>query len=162
MFHNATTFNGRAEVLRGSTVKRKSFGEMPCTIAQALEIIGEWWSLLVIREAFYGTRRFGDFEARLGIARNILTARLSKLTERGILRRVPSQDGSKYLEYELTDMGQALGPVLISLAQWGSKWIRNEEITAEQITEKVRQERLVRAGIQTAKLIEKRKQATTS
>lgn len=125
-------------------MKRKSFGDMPCTIAQALEIIGEWWSILIIREAFYGTRRFGDFEARLGIARNILTARLSKLTEHGILRRVQGSTGSKYLEYELTDMGQALGPVLISLARWGSKWIKGKEVTTEQVLQSVEEERQAR------------------
>ena len=63
--------------MEAQVVKRTSFGEMPCAIAQALDIIGEWWSILIIREAFYGTRRFGDFESQLGIARNIL--RPSKL-----------------------------------------------------------------------------------
>jgi len=114
-------------------VKRKSFGGMPCAIAQALDIIGEWWSILIIREAFYGTRCCGDFESRLGIARSILTARLGKLTEHGIFRRVAGRDGSKYLEYELTEMGQALGPVLVSLSMWGSKWIRGKEVTAREV-----------------------------
>jgi DNA-binding HxlR family transcriptional regulator len=141
LLHNATTFLHAQ--LPGATVKKKSFGEMPCSIAQSLEIIGEWWSILIIREAFFGTRRFGDFEARLGIARNILTARLSKLTGHGVLRRVPS-DNSKYLEYELTDMGQALAPVLISLAKWGSKWIEGKEITDQDVIERAKKERLLR------------------
>lgn len=126
--------------------KRKQLSSMPCPIAQSLDIVGEWWSLLVIREAFYGTRRFGDFEARLGIARNILSARLCKLTERGILRRVPSRDGSKYLEYELTEMGQEIGPILIALGRWGSKWLRGKEMTQKDALEVVRRARAARAA----------------
>ncbi|MBA2690722.1 MAG: helix-turn-helix transcriptional regulator [Burkholderiales bacterium] len=127
---------------------RTDFGQMNCAIAQALELIGEGWSILIIREAFYGTRRFGDFEARLGIARNILSTRLNKLTAGGILRRVPGQGGSKYQEYELTDMGQALGPALLAIGLWGSKWIAGEGKSAEEMLNIVRQERALRAGVQ--------------
>jgi DNA-binding HxlR family transcriptional regulator len=126
-------------------VKKTRLSNMPCAIAQSLDVVGEWWSLLVIREAFFGTRRFGDFEARLGIARNILTARLSKLTERGIMRRVPGRDGSKYLEYELTEMGQELGPVLIAISRWGNKWLRGKKVTTRDVMETMRHEREVRA-----------------
>ena len=141
-------------------VKRKSFGDMPCSIAKALDIIGEWWSLLIVREAFWGTRRFGDFEARLGIARNILTSRLAKLTEHGILQRVPSQDGSKYHEYELTEKGQALGPVLISLSKWGSKWVLGREVTTQEIIDQTREQQRMRAEEhQSAKLADRRRSA---
>lgn len=126
-------------------VKKTRMSNMPCPIAQSLDIVGEWWSLLIIREAFYGTRRFGDFEARLGIARNILTARLATLTEHGILRRVPSRDGSKYLEYELTEMGQELRPVLLAIGLWGNKWLRGKEVTTKDLLENIRREREARA-----------------
>jgi DNA-binding HxlR family transcriptional regulator len=141
-------------------VKRKSFGDMDCAIAKALDIIGEWWSLLIVREAFWGTRRFGDFEARLGIARNILTSRLSTLVEHGILRRVPSLDGSKYLEYELTEKGQALGPVLIALSVWGNKWVVGREVTPQQILDRTREEKAKRVEeYRAAKLTDRRRSA---
>jgi DNA-binding HxlR family transcriptional regulator len=141
-------------------VKRKSFGDMDCAIAKALDIIGEWWSLLIVREAFWGTRRFGDFEARLGIARNVLTSRLSTLVEHGVLQRVPSVDGSKYLEYELTDKGLALAPVLIALSVWGNKWVLGREVTPEQIIERAREEKLKRAeDFRAAKLADRRRSA---
>lgn len=127
---------------------KTDFGQMNCFIAKALELIGEGWSILIIREAFYGTRRFGDFESRLGIARNILSRRLAKLTVSGILRRVPGQGGSKYQEYELTDMGQALGPALLAIGLWGSKWIAGKEKSAEEMLKIVRQERALRADAQ--------------
>ena len=141
-------------------VKRKSFGDMECSIAKALDIIGEWWSLLIVREAFWDTRRFGDFESRLGIARNILAARLAKLTEHGILQRIPSQDGSKYFDYELTDKGQALGPVLIALSLWGSKWVNGREVTTQEILDRTREERRLRSEEkQSAKLADRRRSA---
>jgi DNA-binding HxlR family transcriptional regulator len=141
-------------------VKRKSFGDMDCAIAKALDIIGEWWSILIVREAFWGTRRFGDFEARLGIARNILTARLSTLVEHGVLQRVPSLGGSKYLEYELTEKGQALAPVLIALSVWGNKWVLGREVTPQQILERARAEKAKRAeDDRAAKLTDRRRAA---
>ena len=141
-------------------MKRKSFGDMDCAIAKALDIIGEWWSILIVREAFWGTRRFGDFEARLGIARNILTARLSTLVEHGVLQRVPSLDGSKYLEYELTEKGQALAPVLIALSVWGSKWVMGREVSPQQIIERARAEKAKRAeDHRAAKLMDRRRSA---
>jgi DNA-binding HxlR family transcriptional regulator len=141
-------------------VKKTRFGNMPCAIAQSLDIIGEWWSMLIIREAFYGTRRFGDFEARLGIARNILTARLATLTEHGILRRVPDRDGSKYMEYELTEMGRELRPVLLAIGLWGNKWLRGKEVTTKDLLDNIRREREARgADTRPAKTAGRRKQA---
>jgi DNA-binding HxlR family transcriptional regulator len=93
-----------------------------CPIARTLEIVGERWSLLILREAFLGQRRFNDFERRLGIARNILSARLKHLVERGVLSRQPSSEDARQVEYRLTTMGKALFPVLVSMAQWGSQW----------------------------------------
>ncbi len=96
------------------------------SISHILDIIGEGWSLLIIREAFFGTRRFEEFQSQLGIARNILTVRLKKLCENRILERVPIKEGAKRHEYMLTSKGKELMPVLIALTQWGDKWIFGE------------------------------------
>jgi len=104
-------------------MRRTSFAEVHCSIAQSLEIIGEWWTLLILRDAFLGIRRFDDFVDRLGIARNVLTNRLTTLVDAGILeRRVydPARDRGDYI---LTDKGRALWPVITSLRQWGDQWV---------------------------------------
>lgn len=103
----------------------------PCPIARALEIVGERWSLLILREAFMGQRRFNDFERHLGIARNILSARLKHLVERGVLSREASRDDARQIEYRLTPMGKALFPVLVSMAQWGTQWAPCDETALE-------------------------------
>jgi DNA-binding HxlR family transcriptional regulator len=97
-----------------------------CSVADALGLIGEGWTILIIREAFFGSRRFEDFQKHLGIARNILTTRLQKLVEGGILERKPIKEGAKRHEYKLTPMGRDLYPVLITLTQWGDRWLRTE------------------------------------
>ncbi len=104
-------------------MKRTSYADMPCPMAQALERVGEWWSLLILRECFRGTRRFGDFERQLGIAKNVLSTRLKRLVEAGVLERRPSKDDAREIEYRLTESGKDLAPVLIALAQWGDRWI---------------------------------------
>ena len=104
-------------------MKRTSYADMPCPMAQTLERVGEWWSLLILREAFRGTRRFGDFERRLGIAKNVLSARLKHLVEAGVLERRASKEDAREIEYRLTESGKDLAPVLIALAQWGDRWI---------------------------------------
>lgn len=101
------------------------FDELNCSIADALELIGEWWTILILREAFFGTRRFEDFQQQLGIARNILTARLRKLCDSGVLERVPVKQGAKRQEYKLTQMGRDLQPTLIALIQWGDRWLHS-------------------------------------
>lgn len=103
----------------------------PCPIARALEIVGERWSLLILREAFMGQRRFNDFERQLGIARNILSTRLKHLVERGVLSREPSREDARQIEYRLTPMGKALFPVLVSMAQWGTQWAPCAETALE-------------------------------
>jgi DNA-binding HxlR family transcriptional regulator len=103
-------------------MKRTSFADLPCPVARSLDLIGEWWSPLILREAFMGVRRFGDFERRLGIAKNILSARLRTLVEGGILERRPSRDDAREVEYRLTAKGRDLFPVLLAMAQWGARW----------------------------------------
>jgi DNA-binding HxlR family transcriptional regulator len=90
-----------------------------CPIARSLGVVGDWWSLLVVRDAFAGLRRFTEFQQSLGCAKNILSTRLVKLVEQGILRKVPASDGTAYLEYELTDKGRDLRLILVALRQWG-------------------------------------------
>jgi DNA-binding HxlR family transcriptional regulator len=103
-------------------MKRVSFETMQCSIAQTLEVVGEWWTLLVLREVFFGRRRFGDMVEDLGIARNILTDRLNKLVDEKILvRHDITGTGGRY-EYRLTDQGREIFPVLIALMQWGDRW----------------------------------------
>ena len=104
-------------------MKRSSFADVPCPVAQALERVGEWWSLMILREAFRGTRRFGDFERRLGIAKNVLSARLKGLVAAGVLERRPSAEDAREVEYRLTAAGKDLAPVMIALAQWGERWV---------------------------------------
>ena len=94
---------------------------MNCSVARTLEIVGEWWTMLVVREAFGGVRRFDDFQSRLGIARNVLATRLQGLVDHGILERHLYQERPERFEYRLTERGRDLYPVLISLMRWGDK-----------------------------------------
>lgn len=102
---------------------RKRFSEMHCGVAQALEALGDWWTLLIIRDAFFGVRRFTDFQASLGIARNILTDRLARLVDHGILDRIDVGDTGQRFEYRLTPKGEGLLPVLTALREWSDDWV---------------------------------------
>lgn len=104
-------------------MKRKNLEEDDCPIARSLSTIGEWWSLLILRDAFLGKRRFGEFEKSLGLAKNILTSRLQKLVSHEILEIVPASDGSAYQEYALTQKGKDLFPILVALRQWGETYL---------------------------------------
>ncbi len=107
-------------------MKMERFDPLNGSIAHVLDFLGEGWSLLIIREAFFGIRRFEEFQRHLGIARNILTSRLKKLCENGILERVPIKKGAKRHEYLLTHKGKELLPFMIALTQWGDKWVYGE------------------------------------
>jgi len=96
-------------------MRRTSFAKAQCPIARSLDAIGDWWSLLIIRDAFLGKRRFGEFQKSLGVAKNILTVRLRALVDDGILKTAPASDGSAYQEYVLTPKGRGLFPVLVAL-----------------------------------------------
>ncbi|MDX2649632.1 helix-turn-helix domain-containing protein [Streptomyces sp. PA03-1a] len=100
-------------------MQKKDFSDGPCPVARTLGIVGDWWSLLIVRDALNGVRRFNDFHRSLGCAKNILSSRLTKLVEHGVLRTVPASDGSPYREYELTEEGKGLRLVLLALRQWG-------------------------------------------
>lgn len=94
-----------------------------CSISRALGVVGERWTLLIVREAFGGARRFDDFRRRLGIARNVLSARLNALVADGVLERVPAGDSGGRAEYRLTAKGRDLYPVLVALLGWGDRWL---------------------------------------
>ncbi|SAK54287.1 HxlR family transcriptional regulator [Caballeronia hypogeia] len=102
---------------------RKRFVGMECSIARALDEVGEWWTLLIVRECTQGSRRFDEFHGGLGIARNVLTARLERLIELEILERFPLAERANTFGYRLTAKGADLYPVLIALMQWGDKWL---------------------------------------
>ncbi len=96
------------------------------SVTHVLETLGESWSMLIVREAFFGTRRFEGFQQNLGIARNILADRLKKLCHNNILERVPIHEGARRQEYRLTGKGRDLLPTLIALTQWGDRWVFGE------------------------------------
>ena len=108
-------------------MQRKSFSGMNCSIARALDEVGEWWSLLIVREATRGATRFEEFQRELGIARNILTTRLERLVELEVLERFPLPDRANTDGYRLTTKGADLFPVIVTLMQWGDRWLSNGE-----------------------------------
>jgi DNA-binding HxlR family transcriptional regulator len=100
-------------------MRRKSLAGAACPIARSLDVIGDWWSLLIVRDALRGKRRFSEFQKSLGVSKNILARRLRTLTTVGILQLTPASDGSAYREYRLTEKGRGLFQVLVALGQWG-------------------------------------------
>ena len=105
-------------------MKYKKFDEMNCSLAQTLDIVGERWTLLVLRDAFFGARKFSQFQANLGIARNILTTRLARLVDEGIFEKTALTQGG-HADYRLTNKGLALQPILLSMTHWGDKFKAN-------------------------------------
>ena len=101
---------------------RKSLNGIHCSTARALDEVGEWWSLMIVRECTLGTNRFDEFQRRLGIARNVLTNRLNHLIKHEIIRKVRVAESERFLCYQLTTKGEALYPVLVALLQWGDRW----------------------------------------
>ena len=105
---------------------RSDYETQNCSVARTLEVIGERWTLLIVRNAFYGIRRFDDHQRWLGIARNVLQARLERLVEEGILTRELYQERPPRYEYRLTAKGRDLWPVLVMLLQWGDRHMAEE------------------------------------
>jgi len=95
---------------------------MDCSVAQCLEVVGEWWSMLIVRDAFLGITRFEEFQRRLGISRNILRLRLASLVDAGVLVRVPYSEHPPRDDYKLTAKGRDLWPVLTAMRQWGDQY----------------------------------------
>ena len=109
-------------MVRGVRGQRTSLSADACAIARALDAIGDWWSLLIVRDAMSGKRRFGEFQKSLGLAKNILTVRLRKLVDVGIMVVEPASDGSAYKEYVLTRKGERLHVAMVALWQWGEDY----------------------------------------
>lgn len=105
----------------------KSLDSMNCSWSRALSIVGDKWTMLIIREMFFGTNKFSEFQKNTGIAKNILSNRLDHLQEHQILERVPEREGGTRFIYRLTPKGRALFPAVIALGQWGDKWIFGAE-----------------------------------
>jgi len=104
----------------------RTYESQRCSVARTLERVGERWTLLIIRDAFLGVRRFGDFADRLGIARNVLQDRLERLVEAGVLTKVPYQERPLRHEYRLTEMGRDLWPSIVALLQFGDQHLSGE------------------------------------
>jgi DNA-binding HxlR family transcriptional regulator len=102
-------------------MQRKNFGNMQCPVARSLERVGEWWSILILRDAVYGLKRFDEFQKSLEIAPNMLTRRLNALVKSGLLKRQRYSEKPPRYEYVLTERGRDFRPVLVSLLAWGNK-----------------------------------------
>jgi DNA-binding HxlR family transcriptional regulator len=116
--------------------KRDAAVDDPCPVARSADLIGDRWSLLIVRDAFDGMRRFTDFQRNLGVARNILADRLRRLVEAGILAVQPSATGGAYQEYVLTERGEQLFPVVVALRQWGEGELFGPEEAHSELVEK--------------------------
>ena len=103
-------------------MKWDALEEEPCSLARTIGVIGDRWTLLILRDAFLGTRRFDDFQRNLGVARNILQSRLERLVDEGVLRRERYQERPERFEYRLTRKGVDLWPILVALLKWGDKY----------------------------------------
>ncbi|MFJ9535800.1 winged helix-turn-helix transcriptional regulator [Streptomyces sp. NPDC101225] len=108
-------------------MKRTSFSNWPCSIARAMDLLGDAWTPLVLREAFYGIRRFDEFQQELGIARNTLTDRLRRLVDEGLLEKEPYQDEPRRYDYVLTEKGRDFFGVLAAVSRWGDRWLAGDE-----------------------------------
>lgn len=115
---------------------RKNTHPQPCPVARSVDVIGDHWSLLVVRDAFDGVGRFSDFQRSIGVARNILSDRLRRLTDAGILAIQPGPNGSAYHEYVLTEQGLALFPVVVALRQWGERHLFGQDEPRSELVEK--------------------------
>jgi len=116
--------------------KRNDLGHEPCPVARSIAVVGDRWSLLIVRDAFDGVRRFSDFQRSLGVARNILAERLRRLVEAGILETRPGINGGAHQEYVLTAQGQSLFPVVVALRQWGERHLFEQGEPHSQLVEK--------------------------
>lgn len=104
-------------------MRRTRFDQAPCPIARTTDLIGDWWTPIVMREAFLGRRRFEDFQKALALSRGVLAQRLGRLVDEGLLEKRPYQDRPPRHEYVLTDKGRDFYPVLAAMWRWGSDWM---------------------------------------
>ena len=108
-------------------MRRTPFADWPCSVARTVDLLGDWWTPLVLRECYYGVRRFDDFQRRLGIGRNILTRRLGRLVDEGLLTRRRYHDRPVRHEYVLTPKGRDFFGVIAAMMRWGDRWLAGPE-----------------------------------
>ena len=113
--------------LQGFVMRWKDIDSQVCSVARALAVVGDNWSLLILRDCFLGIRRFDRFQKSLGVTRHRLSERLAKLVDEGVLEKTPYQERPLRYEYRLTEMGKALYPVILSLATWGDEWLSDDD-----------------------------------
>jgi DNA-binding HxlR family transcriptional regulator len=114
-------------------MQHKSFDEMRCPIARSLERVGEWWSIMILRDAFYGSTRFDEFQKGLGIAPNMLTRRLTGLVDAGLMERRRYSERPERFEYILTPAGRDFRPVMLAMMTWGNRHFAKEGISVQLI-----------------------------
>jgi DNA-binding HxlR family transcriptional regulator len=129
-------------------VKRTTFASADCPVARSLDAIGDWWSLLIIRDAFDGVRRFSEFQTGLGIAKGMLSTRLRDLVARGVMTTMPASDGSAYREYGLTERGASLFLVIVALRQWGEDHLYGPGEAHSMLVDKERGQMVARLQLQ--------------
>jgi len=117
--------------------KRNYISDEPCPVARSVGVVGDRWSLLIVRDAFDGVRRFSDFQRSLGVARNILADRLRRLVNAGILETQPGSNGGAYQVYVLTAQGKSLFPVVVALRQWGERYLFEQDEPHSELVEKI-------------------------
>ena len=130
-------------------MRSDTFKTQTCSVARALELVGEWWTLLIFREAFFGTRRFSDFERNLGIAKNVLSERLTKLVGAGLMERFPVAGRGNPQDYVLTEKGEDLLPVVVALMQWGDRWIYGGKRAPIRLLERETRDEIERIEVRT-------------
>ncbi len=108
-------------------MKWSEIDQLPCSLARTLSVIGDRWTMLIIRNCFLGVRRFDDFQRQLGITRHLLASRLKKLVEEEVLRKVPYGDGGGRFEYRLTAKGMDLYPIVMTMVDWGNRWMSDPD-----------------------------------
>lgn len=131
-------------------MRRKSFGSARCPVARSLDMIGDWWTLLLVRDALRGARRFSEFQDSLGLAPNILTTRLRKMVQDGILETRPSPERSDRCEYHLTTKGKQLQVVLVALRQWGEDHLYQQGEAMTALVDRTQGEPVRRLGVVSA------------
>ncbi|GAA1318602.1 winged helix-turn-helix transcriptional regulator [Pseudonocardia xinjiangensis] len=108
-------------------MRRTSFAQWPCSVARTMDLLGDWWTPLVLREAFYGIQRFDEFQKGLGIARNTLADRLRRLVDEGLLEKRPYQADPVRHDYVLTEKGRDFFGVLAAMSRWGDRWLAGDD-----------------------------------
>ncbi len=123
-------------LLYPATMSRTSINHMRCSVAQAAEIIGDKWTMLILRDCFHGLKSFSHFQKNLGVARNILADRLDKLVSHGVLEKRATRPGVERYTYHLSEKGRALFPTIMALMQWGDEWVYDDDSIPVKIVDR--------------------------